>query len=205
MKARTNFVKNCQLLLKEIDQAKSEGRQLVYLDEINFTKWSLKLREWSAKNSNLTVDQKEVYVGYRSVIASMTDETGIGLVMIYEQAITAVDFSCYLKKLRSKSGTKPLALFMDRLAVHKSKEITPLWTKLNIKPVFNVSYSPEFNGIEAVFSKVKRHFNSQRLNNLVNKIGFNADKEIEAAFGLITVDHCAACVRKSLFLLKRES
>ena len=135
----------------------------------------------------------------------MTEETGIGLVMIYEQAITAVDFAFYLKKLRSKSGTKPLALFMDRLAVHKSKEITPLWTKLNIKPVFNVSYSPEFNGIEAVFSKVKRHFNSQRLNNLVNKIGFNADKEIEAAFGLITVDHCAACVRKSLFLLKRES
>ena len=108
----------------------------------------------------MTVDQKEVYVGYRSVIASMTEETGIGLVMIYEQAITGADFAYYLKKLRAKSGTQPLALFMDRLAVHKSKEVTPLWAKLNIKPVFNVSYSPEFNGIEAVFSKVKRHFNS---------------------------------------------
>ena len=90
---------------------------------------------------------------------------------------------------------------MDRLAVHKSNEVKDWWTKLNIKPVFNVSYSPEFNPIEAVFSKVKRQFNSQRLNNLVNKIGFNADKEIDAAFKLIKVDHCAACVRKSLFLL----
>ena len=144
-------------------------------------------------------------MGYRSVIASMTEETGIGLVMIYEQAITGADFAYYLKKLRAKSGTQPLALFMDRLAVHKSKEVAPWWDKLNIKPVFNVSYSPEFNGIEAVFSKVKRHFNSQRLNNLVNKIGFNADNEIKAAFKLISVDHCATCVRKSLFLLKRES
>ena len=205
LRARTNFVQNCQLLLNEIEQAKGEGRLLVYLDEINFTKRSLKLREWSGKNTNLTVDQKEVYIGYRSVIASMTEEKGIGLIMIYDQAITAVEFAYYLKKLRAKSGTQPLALFMDRLAVHKSKDIKDLWAKLNIKPVFNVSYSPEYNPIEAVFSKVKRHFNSQRLNNLVNKIGFNADKEIEAAFGLITVDHCAACVRKSLFLLKRES
>ena len=53
--------------------------------------------------------------------------------------------------------------------------------KLNITPVFNVAYSPEFNPIEAAFSKVKRIFNQRRLNCLVNKIGFNADKEINKA------------------------
>jgi len=74
-----------------------------------------------------------------------------------------------------------------------------------MQPSWNVSYSPEFNPIEAVFSKVKREFNSQRLNNLVNKKGFNIDKAIEAAFRMITADHCASCVRKSFFLLKRES
>ena len=74
-------------MVAEIEQAKSEGRRIVYLDEINFTKRSLKLKEWSVKNTNLTVDQKEVYVGYRSVIASMTEESGISLIMIYEQAI----------------------------------------------------------------------------------------------------------------------
>jgi len=74
-----------------------------------------------------------------------------------------------------------------------------------MEPIWNIGYSPEFQPIEAVFSKVKRYFNSQRLNNLVNKTGFNADKEIEAAFKTITADHCAACVRKSFFLLKRES
>ena len=71
--------------------------------------------------------------------------------------------------------------------------------------MFNVSYSPEFNGIEAVFSKVKALFNHRRLNNLVNKTGFNADREIEQAFKAITTDHCASCVRKSWFLLNREA
>ena len=129
---------------------------MIYLDEINFTKRSLKLRDWSAKNSNLAVDQQEVYVGYRSVIASMTEEKGISLIMIYEQAINNSDFCHYLKKLRVRFGKQPIALFMDRLPVHKSKDVKEWWEKLNIKPVFNVSYSPEFNPIEAVFSKVKR-------------------------------------------------
>ena len=53
---------------------------------------------------------------------------------------------------------------------------------MNMEPIWNIGYSPEFQPIEAVFSKVKRLFNSQRLNNLVNKTGFNADKEIEEAF-----------------------
>ena len=78
--------------MEEITHAKSVGRLIIYLDEINFTKRSLKLREWACKNSNLSVDQKEVYTGYRSVIASMTEETGIGLIMIAEQAIHHPEF-----------------------------------------------------------------------------------------------------------------
>ena len=59
--------------MEQIEQAKREGRLIIYIDEINFTKRSLKLRDWSMKNSNLTVNQEEVYVGYRSVIAAMTE------------------------------------------------------------------------------------------------------------------------------------
>ena len=77
---------------------------IIYIDEINFTKRSLKLREWSTKNSNLTVNQAEVYVGYRSVIAAMTEEEGIGLIWIYDQACKGEDFRDYLKMLRTKHG-----------------------------------------------------------------------------------------------------
>ena len=85
---------------------------------------------------------------------------------------------------------------MDQLNVHKAKDVKPWYDKLNITAVFNVAYSPQFNAIEAVFSKVKARFNRNRLRCLVNKIGFNADREIESAFRTITKDHCSACVRK---------
>ena len=44
---------------------------------------------------------------------------------------------------------------MDNLYVHKSRAAREHFEKLNIEPIWNVSYSPEFNPIEAVFSKVK--------------------------------------------------
>ena len=85
--------------MEQIEQAKREGRLIIYIDEINFTKRSLKIREWASKNSNLTVNQEEVYVGYRSVIAAMTEEKGIGLIKIHDQACSGEDFRDYLKQL----------------------------------------------------------------------------------------------------------
>ena len=50
-------------------------------------------------------------------------------------------------------------MFCDQLAVHKSQVVKPYYESLDIVPVYNVGYSPEFNGIEAVFSKVKALYN----------------------------------------------
>ena len=204
-RVRRNFVQNCQSLLAQMEQADREGCIMVFADEICFTKRSLKLREWSSKNTNLTVDQEDVYVGYRAALASMTAEKGICLVHIYEEPVKEPQFCAHLMKLRSKAGDKSIALFMDNLWVHKNAQVRELMTKLDIRPVYNVAYSPEFNPIEAIFSKVKRQFSCQRLHNLVTKIGFNMDAEVEAAFKAIRPAHCAACARKSLHLLQRAA
>jgi len=52
---------------------------------------------------------------------------------------------------------------------------------------------------------VKAVFGRQRLNDLVNKLGFNFERAITAAFKSVTAEHCAACVRKSRHLLERAS
>jgi len=39
----------------------------------------------------------------------------------------------------------------------------------------------------------------------VNKIGFNFEKEIEAAFRKVKPEHCAACIRKSYHLLEKAA
>ena len=44
---------------------------------------------------------------------------------------------------------------MDNLQVHKTKESLETMKRLNIFDVFNVPYSPQFNGIESYFSLVK--------------------------------------------------
>ena len=93
------------------------------------------------------------------------------------------------------------------------------YDKLDIKPIWNVGYSPEFNPIgkcrpplslplvlvEAVFAKVKAVFKRARLNVLVNKTVFNFDKEVRKAFDSITQEHCVACIRKSRHLLEKAA
>ena len=135
----------------------------------------------------------------------MTEEHGVGLCQTHAEAINWQSFLAFLKKLRSRHRGKPITLFMDQLSVHKATALREWWPRLDIEYIFNVSYSPEFNPIEAVFSKVKAHFARNRLNCLVNRIGFNTDNAIEAAFSSITAAHCGACVRKSYFLLQRAA
>ena len=44
---------------------------------------------------------------------------------------------------------------MDNLQVNKTKESLATMKRLKITDVFNVPYSPQFNGIESYFSLVK--------------------------------------------------
>ena len=46
-------------------------------------------------------------------------------------------------------------MFLDNLSVHKTKEVQAVFKRLNITPIYNIPYSPDFNGIESYFSMVK--------------------------------------------------
>ena len=203
-KVQRDFVQLCVNLLHELNTVKAQGLPIIYLDEILFGKRSIAQKEWASKNSNLTVLQKEVCTGYRNVIASMTEDGGIFHVHIQTDPCDRFDFIYYLHMVSQKLNRKPFALFMDNAGIHRPEEVRDTYKELKITPVFNVGYSPEFNPIEAVFSKVKRLFNLQRLNNLVNKSGFNFDRVIKSSFNSITAQHCGACVRKSMFLLQES-
>ena len=89
------------------------------------------------------------------MIVAMTELNGLLYSHICDQAIDSESFTQFLKGLRRKMGRKRIALFMDQLRVHKARSVVEIYDKLDIIPVFNVGYSPEFNPIEAVFSKIK--------------------------------------------------
>ena len=46
-------------------------------------------------------------------------------------------------------------MFVDNLTVHKTEEVMKAYAELNMTPIFNIPYSPQFNGIESYFSLVK--------------------------------------------------
>ena len=47
---------------------------------------------------------------------------------------------------------------MDNLPVHTSDEAKKTMRELGFRWIFNVPYSPQYNPIEMVFSKVKQRF-----------------------------------------------
>ena len=203
-KARADYQHKCRAMTEELEKARREKRKLIFLDEVTFTKLALVNRDWSRRHSNLAVEQADVYQGYRSVLACMTESHGMQVLMCQDHAYDGAEFAAYLKVLRRRYGRTPLALLMDNLTVHKAKDVVkPLYAQLDIMPVWNVAYSPEFNPIESAFSIVKRHFCKTRLNQLVNRRGFNFERTIEESFRKVTVVHCRALVRKSAALLKK--
>ena len=99
---RANFERKCREVLGEVAAARAEGRTIVYLDEICFTKATIPLREWSSRNSNLAIDQRDLGGSFRAVIACITEARGMDLRTAYTMAIDGEDFIAFLKKLRAR-------------------------------------------------------------------------------------------------------
>ena len=66
------------------------------MDETVFTKLSIQNREYSSKNTNQTVDQKQVYTGYKCAIATISASTGLESFKILDRAFKKEDIISYL-------------------------------------------------------------------------------------------------------------
>ena len=73
--------------MNELASHRRRGRLIVFLDETVFSKKALKLVEYSARNTSLSVEQEDIYTGYKCVIASMTEDRGMGLCQTHDKAI----------------------------------------------------------------------------------------------------------------------
>ena len=53
-------------------------------------------------------------------------------------------------------GDTKCYLYMDNLAVHKTKDFKALMEELDIHPIWAPVYSPDYNPIEFIFAKLKQ-------------------------------------------------
>ena len=47
-------------------------QKVIFLDEVTFTKQAIQKKDWSAKYTNLQVNEADVYISYVSVIAAVS-------------------------------------------------------------------------------------------------------------------------------------
>lgn len=167
----------------------------MYLDEIVFSKLSMPKLEWSARGSSICVDQDRVRTGYVAVCAAIELGRGVQGLHIQPKALKQFDYCQFLYWLRYMNGNEPLAIYMDNLSIHKTDSTMAAYRYLNIQPLFNLAYSPEYNPIELVFSQVKHNFKQARLQKLANGEAFDVVAAVEDAFHDVPAAKIDACIR----------
>jgi transposase len=90
-----------------------------------------------------------------AIVTGVSVSEGVELSHSHLRSVTAANFVDFLECLSLSQGGRPFAIFMDNMRAHHSKLVKRAYERLNILPIFSLPYSPQFNGIESVFSMVK--------------------------------------------------
>ena len=90
------------------------------------------------------VDERDYYAPYIAVIAAISADKGVDLIMMFDKAVSRFEFIDFLRKLRSQNVDTPLNMFLDNLTAHKTNEVTVACEELAIKTIFNVPYRYDF-------------------------------------------------------------
>jgi transposase len=86
------------------------------------------------------------------VIGAVSREAGINLIMTFPKSINAKKFKVFLEELRNKYPFNNMVLVLDNLSLHKSKLSVERMNELGFRHCWTPPYSPEYNGIEEVWS-----------------------------------------------------
>ena len=90
------------------------------------------------------------------------------LTTLFDKYVDKTKFIAFLKQLRTRNPFLKCASFVDRLSVHRTIAVRDVASELNIKLIFNASYSPNYNPIEGVIGLAKAHIKQKRWQNLHN-------------------------------------
>ena len=75
----------------------------------------------------------------------------------------------YLDGLYIANKHTKIALFMNNASSHKTINVKMKLQELEIEPIYNVPYQPDYNPTESCFSKIKNHYKRNKVNMLLNE------------------------------------
>ena len=153
-----------------LTRARNDGYRIIYLDECVFTRTSVPKVEYCQPKQNVTADLAMLSEPTLALLAAISKENGLEHWKIFNYSVNIQKFKEYLQELRDKNADEKIALFLDNLSAHRSEKARAEMARLGFRAIFNVPYSPEYNPIEFVFSKVKEKFRRLRARKLAGLI-----------------------------------
>jgi transposase len=146
--------------------------KIVFADEAVFTFNTFVTKAWQKSYCSVSIPESAIRVKTHAFVAGISEEVGFECCLIKLRSIDTASFIEFLRKLSHDNLQKPIALFIDNLQVHKSEEVMKVYGELNMTPIFNIPYSPQFNGIESYFSLVKAEYKKNLLQYLIKNQSF---------------------------------
>jgi transposase len=162
-----------------LQQQRLNAITVIYIDEAVFTFNTFLTKAWSSSYSNISVPEAKINVRAHALVAGVSEEVGLEGYLIVLKAINTESYIEFLRKLKQKYQHRKLALFIDNLMVHKAEGVNKVYAELEMTPIFNVPYSPQFNGIESYFSLLKNEYKKLLLKYLVKEQPFEVTNLIK--------------------------
>lgn len=163
-----------------------EIEKLVFLDEsgsnVNMTR-----KYGRAKGKERVKDDVPFSKPKNTTVLSSIRLDGSMAHTVYSGGTTGVKFLTYLKETLLPTLHKGDIVVMDNLRTHHIEEVRTVLENAGMKVLYLPPYSPDFNPIEMMWSKVKAY-----LRKLKKRTVETLTEGIEEALKLITREDCVA-------------
>ena len=128
------------------------------------------MRAWARTNENIYVEDRTGNQPCQAVCAAVCACHGLLTFEVEDYSFNADKFINFLEGLRGalSVGDEKLYVFLDNCRVHHAIITRPHWERLNMEPVWNIAYSPEYNSaIERFWGQLKAAFRPRLLQRML--------------------------------------
>lgn len=133
-----------------------------------------------------------------ALLAAISKTYGLESYLVKEGSINQFDFAEFLKHIRRRHPESKIGLFLDNLSVHKASLVAKVAEEVQVQLIFNVPYSPQFNGIEMYWSLVKRVYKNSALQRLLKGNHQSDIALIKSSLLAIPAEQIKNCAMKGL-------
>ena len=153
------FEQLIQQLAQQVSAVQKSGGHLVFADETIFNSRNFQMSAWAPPGQNIAVEDRTGNQPCLAVCAAVCKCHGLLAFTIEEHSYDGQKFINFLREVRAAAGDGKVHLFLDNCGVHKAWEVKDEYKKLDIHPIWNVPYTPEYNAaIELYWAQLKARY-----------------------------------------------